>query len=112
MQATVQHFSRKLGRIRDLLHELDSLALDFPNLSEVAYLKGAVLRLTFLNLEAETKFSVYLSGGGLTEYHSPLSCSAASLVLPTLHVKCLGGKHAEDKAAILNCTCCGRSRDN
>ena len=71
MQAMVQHFGRKLGRIRDLLHELNSLALDFPNLSEVAYLKGAVLRLSFLDLQSETKFSVYLSGGGFPKATRP-----------------------------------------
>ena len=74
MQAIVQYFSQKLGRIRDLMHELDSLALDFPCLSRVDYLKDAVLRLSFLDLESETKFSIYLRGGGLMSNHSSLSC--------------------------------------
>ena len=73
MQATVQHFSRKLGRIRDLLHELDTLAFDFPNLSNVGFLKSAVLRLSFLDLDSETKFTVFLRGGGLEKsFSSPL----------------------------------------
>lgn len=73
MQAIVQYFSQKLGRIRDLLHELDSLALDFPSLSRVDYLKDAVLRLSFLDLESETKFSIYLRGGELMSDHWSLS---------------------------------------
>lgn len=63
MQATVRHFSAKLGRIKDLLLEIDALPLDFPKVSEVAVLPGAALRLGFLDLETETKFAVLLSNG-------------------------------------------------
>ena len=81
MQATLQYFGQKLGCIRDLLHELDSLTLDFPSLSEIAYLKDAVLRLSFLDLESESKFSVYLKGGRqLTPQHTLLPCSSSHAI--------------------------------
>lgn len=72
MQATVRRYASMLGHIKDLLLELDALPLDFPNLSEVALLPSAVLRLNFLDLESETKFTVLLAGG--KQYCLILSC--------------------------------------
>ena len=61
--ATVQDFSCKLGRIEDLITELDSLRLDCPALASVTA-QGHVLVLVFLGLEAEIKFTVRLELGG------------------------------------------------
>lgn len=60
--AAIQDFSCKLGRIEDLVKELDSLRLHCPALSSVTT-HGKVVQLMFLGLEAELKFTVQVEIG-------------------------------------------------
>ncbi len=60
--ATVKEYSCKLGRIEDLIHELDGLRLNCPSLSSVTAHKTCVA-LVILGLEAELKFSVQIEIG-------------------------------------------------
>ena len=60
--ATIQDFSCKLGRIEDVVQELDSLPLQCPALSSVTA-QGRVVQLMFLGLEAEVKFTVQVEIG-------------------------------------------------
>ena len=62
MAATVQDFSCKLGRIEDLVLELDSLRFSCPALASVTVQRTRV-QLVFLGLEAELKFTVWLEIG-------------------------------------------------
>ena len=62
MSATVQEFSCKLGRIEDLVQELDSLRLNCPALASVT-VQGKCVQLVFLGLEAELKFTVQIEIG-------------------------------------------------
>ena len=65
MAAIVQNFSCKLGRIEDLVHELDSLRFSCPALASVTVQRTRV-QLVFLGLEAELKFTVWLEIGELS----------------------------------------------
>lgn len=60
--ATVQNFSYKLGRIEDLVQELDTLRFSCPALANVT-VQGTCVQLVFLGLEAELKFTVWLDIG-------------------------------------------------
>ncbi|KAK9814135.1 hypothetical protein WJX72_001123 [[Myrmecia] bisecta] len=58
----VQQLSVRLGRINDLLAELDGLRLAFPRLSTVTC-AGPAIQLALLNLDAEVHFVVTLDCG-------------------------------------------------
>lgn len=60
--AVIQQHSRRLGRIEDLVAELDSLRLRVAALSR-ATAQHRRIELAFLRLEAELKFSVVLDIG-------------------------------------------------
>lgn len=60
--ATVQDYGHQLGRIEDLVQELDSLRLHCPALSSVKA-RNTCVSLVFLGLEAEIKFSVNIQIG-------------------------------------------------
>ena len=60
--AVMQHYSCKLGRIEDLVQELDNLRLQCPMLSSVTA-RQLSLTLVFLGLEAEVKFAVKIELG-------------------------------------------------
>lgn len=60
--ATVQDYGHQLGRIEDLVQELDSLRLHCPALSSVTA-RNTCVSLVFLGLEAEIKFSVNIQIG-------------------------------------------------
>lgn len=62
MAATVQDFSYKLGRIEDLVQELDTLRFSCPALARVTVQRTRV-QLVFLGFEAELKFTVWLEIG-------------------------------------------------
>lgn len=62
LAATIQGFSCKLGRIEDLVTELDSLRFGCPALASVTMQRGRV-QLVFLGLEAELKFTVQVEIG-------------------------------------------------
>lgn len=64
MAATVRDFSCKLGRIEDLVQELDTLRFSCPALTSVTVQRTGV-QLVFLGLEAELKFTVWLEIGEL-----------------------------------------------
>ena len=63
VQATLQIIGHRLGCIKDLLLELDSLVPKFPNLSSVGLMSDGAVSLSFLDLQSETKFAVLLKGG-------------------------------------------------
>ena len=60
--AAVQQYSCKLGRIEDLVQELDTLRLKCAALSSVSA-RDTSVTLVFLGLEAELKFSVQVEIG-------------------------------------------------
>ena len=60
--AAMHQYSCKLGRIEDLVEELDSLRLQCPMLSSVTARKSSLV-LVFLGLEAEVKFAVTIELG-------------------------------------------------
>ena len=62
MAAIVQEFSCRLGRIEDLIHELDTLRFSCPALASVTVQRTRI-QLVFLGLEAELKFTVWLEIG-------------------------------------------------
>ena len=68
MAATVHDFSCKLGRIEDLVKELDSLRSSCPALASVTVQRKCV-QLVFLGLEAELKFTVRLEIGKPNQVH-------------------------------------------
>lgn len=75
MAATVQDFSYKLGRIEDLVQELDTLRFSCPALASVTVQRTCV-QLVFLGLEAELKFTVWLEIG--KQLHCKLHNQAVS----------------------------------
>lgn len=66
LAVTIQDFSCKLGRIEDLVTELDSLRFGCPALASVTVQQGCV-QLVFLGLEAELKFTVQVQIGKSTK---------------------------------------------
>lgn len=64
LASLLQSWTVQLGRISDLLLELDMLRLVFPLLSSVECPTGAI-KLTFLHLVLECKFAVVLTLGKL-----------------------------------------------
>lgn len=68
MAAAVQDFSYKLGRIEDLVQELDNLRFSCPALASVTVQRTRV-QLVFLGLEAELKFTVWLEIGKHCKLH-------------------------------------------
>ena len=64
LASLLQSWTVQLGRISDLLLELDMLRLAFPLLSSVECPPGAI-KLTFLHLALECKFVVVLLLGEL-----------------------------------------------
>ena len=64
LASLLQSWTVQLGRISDLLLELDTLRLAFPLLSSVECPAGAI-KLTFLHLGLECKFAVLLLLGEL-----------------------------------------------
>lgn len=77
--AAVQDFSCQLGRIEDLVQELDRLRMSCPALSSVTAQNRRVC-LVFLGLEAEVKFSVQIDVGELP-YSDCFSSKACSNVV-------------------------------
>ena len=69
LQAVLQHFGLRIGRIRDLLLEIDSLPLDIPNLAAVGFTDLASIQVTFLDLESQTKFTCSLTPGEVLLQH-------------------------------------------
>ena len=65
LATTTQDFSCKLGRIEDLVTELDSLRFGCPALASVTVHRACV-QLVFLGLEAELKFTVQVQIGEST----------------------------------------------
>ena len=62
ISAVIQSLSCKLGRIEDLVFELDNLRLNVPAITSVTASTTHV-SLVFLGLEAEVKFSVQIAIG-------------------------------------------------
>lgn len=77
--ATVQDFSCQLGRIEDLVQELDRLRMSCPALSSVTAQNRRV-SLVFLGLEAEVKFSLQIDVGELPYSDSSSSKACSDVV--------------------------------
>jgi hypothetical protein len=58
----VSEFAARLGHIADVLHEGQGLRHAYPMLADVGW-AGNGIRLVFLNLKAQLKFSVLLALG-------------------------------------------------
>ena len=69
LASATQDFSCKLGRIEDLVTELDSLRFGCPALASVTVHRRYV-QLVFLGLEAELKFTVQVQIGESTMFSS------------------------------------------
>lgn len=57
LSAVLASFSFRLGRIEDIIHDLESIRKSSPRLANVSW-SGSGIELVFLNLVADLKFSI------------------------------------------------------